>query len=73
MVAVNLLANLVVTPIYTGMPVSAVMALILPVLLPFNVIKAVFNSVLTLMIYKSISRVIKPRRREPACATRTEG
>jgi riboflavin transporter FmnP len=73
MVTVNLLANLVVTPIYTGMPVSAVVALILPVLLPFNVIKAVLNSLITLMIYKSISRVIKPQRREPVCTTNAQG
>jgi len=68
MVVVNLLANLVVTPVYTGMPVQAVMGLILPVLLPFNVIKAVLNSVITLLVYKSISRVIKPERKQSACA-----
>jgi riboflavin transporter FmnP len=69
MVTVNLLANLVVTPIYTGMPVSAVLSLILPVLLPFNVIKAVLNSVITFAVYKSVSRVIKPQRKQPLCDT----
>lgn len=59
MVVVNLLANLVVTPIYTGMPVSAVIGLILPALLPFNVFKAVLNSVITLLLYKSVSRIAK--------------
>lgn len=67
MVVVNLLANLVVTPIYTGMPVAAVAGLILPVLLPFNVIKAVLNSVITLLVYKSVSRMVKPERKAPLC------
>ena len=69
MVIVNLLANLVVTPIYTGMPVAAVAGLILPVLLPFNAIKAVLNSVITLLVYKSVSRMIKPERKQPLCET----
>ncbi|MBN2839659.1 MAG: ECF transporter S component [Coriobacteriia bacterium] len=69
MVVVNLLANLVVTPIYTGMPVAAVAGLILPVLLPFNVIKAILNSVITLLVYKSVSRMIKPERKQPLCDT----
>ncbi len=69
MVAVNLLANLVVTPIYTGMPVSAVVTLILPALLPFNVVKAVLNSVITFVVYKTVSRMIKPQRKQPLCDT----
>ncbi|MDY0340637.1 MAG: ECF transporter S component [Coriobacteriia bacterium] len=73
MVIVNLLANLVVTPIYTGMPVEVIAGLILPALLPFNAIKAVLNSVITLLVYKSISRMIKPVRKRPLCDTAVNG
>lgn len=66
MVVVNILANLVVTPIYTGWPAAAVMGIIVPALLPFNLIKAVINSVVTLLVYKSVSRVVKPSKETPA-------
>lgn len=40
MVAVMCIANIIITPIYTGMPRKAVMALIPTAILPFNLIKA---------------------------------
>jgi len=57
-------ANLVITPWYFGMPVQAVIEMILPVLLPFNLIKAALNSVLTIVIYKSISNLITPKKKQ---------
>lgn len=51
-------ANLVVTPAFTGMPASAIMAMILPIIIPFNLIKAGVNGAVTFFIYKSISRLI---------------
>ncbi|MGV8083332.1 MAG: ECF transporter S component [Coriobacteriia bacterium] len=62
MVVVNILANLVVTPIYTGWPVAAVIGIIIPALLPFNIAKALINSVVTFLVYKSVSRVVKPTK-----------
>ncbi len=67
MIVVNLLANLVVTPIYTGMPVEAVVGLILPALLPFNALKAALNSVFTLLVYKSVSRIAKEGMGQELC------
>ena len=61
--AMAIVGNIVVTPIYSGMPREAVIDLILPVLLPFNAMKAGLNTVLTLAVYKSISLLIKPQRR----------
>jgi len=61
--AMAIVGNIVVTPIYSGMPREAVMDLILPVLLPFNAMKAGLNTVLILAVYKSISLLIKPQRR----------
>ena len=57
-------ANLIVTPLYFGMPFEAVVGMILPILAPFNLIKAVLNSVLTLIVYKSISNLIKPKKKQ---------
>lgn len=51
-------ANLVVTPAFTGMPASAIMAMILPIIIPFNLIKAGVNGAVTFFIYKSISKLI---------------
>ena len=59
-VIVMILANLIVTQIYTGMSMAAVAALIVPLLLPFNVAKAVVNSVLAFVLYKSVSNMVRP-------------
>lgn len=57
-----ILINLVITPIYTGMPVSSVAALILPLLLPFNIAKAAVNSLLVFFLYKPIAHMVRPER-----------
>jgi riboflavin transporter FmnP len=57
--AVAILMNLVVTPIYTGMPLEAIITMILPALLPFNLVKAVLNSVLSFILIKSLHRFIR--------------
>jgi ECF transporter S component (folate family) len=54
MVAVAIIMNLVITPIYMGVPVEAVMAMILPILLPFNILKAVINAVLSFVLLRSL-------------------
>jgi len=51
-------ANLLITPIYTGWPRSAVAAIIIPVILPFNLIKCAANSILTFFLYKRISPLL---------------
>ncbi|MGN0557114.1 MAG: ECF transporter S component [Acutalibacteraceae bacterium] len=56
MVAVMIGMNLIITPIYTGMPVSAIVGMILPLLLPFNAIKAAVGSAVTLIIYKPVKK-----------------
>ena len=58
-ICVALLMNLVVTPIYMGVPVDAVIAMILPILLPFNVIKAAINSVLAIILIQSLKGIVK--------------
>ncbi len=54
MCIVMLLWNYIVTPIYMGYPREAVAELLLPAFLPFNLIKAIINAALTLLIYKPL-------------------
>ena len=51
-------ANLIVTPYFTGMPVDAIRALLLPIILPFNLIKAGINAIVTFLVYKSVSPLL---------------
>lgn len=57
MTGVMAAANIILNPIFYGMPVEAVYAL-LPYILGFNFIKAGANSVITFLLYKRISRFL---------------
>ena len=59
-----ILGNLVITPMWLGVPLDAVVAMILPILTPFNLEKAGINAVLTLIVYKSISNLITPKKKQ---------
>ncbi len=54
--------NLIFTPIFLGTPREAVEAMILPIILPFNLIKAGVNSTITFFVYKTISRFVGTER-----------
>ena len=54
-----ILANIVVTPIYMGAPREAVIGMIVPTLLPFNVLKIALNCVITAFVYKPISKALE--------------
>lgn len=55
---VALACNIVVTPLYAQMSVQEVINMILPILLPFNIIKFTIHGVVTFLIYKPISNII---------------
>lgn len=57
--AVMIPLNLIITPIYTGLPVESISEMILPLLLPFNALKAVLSSAVTMLIYKPVSKIFK--------------
>ena len=57
-----IVGNLIVTPMWLGVPLDAVIAMIIPILIPFNLVKGLINAVLTLIIYKSISNLITPKK-----------
>lgn len=50
--------NLVFTPIFTGMPREGVLEILVPVIIPFNLIKAGANAGITMLVYKKISGII---------------
>ena len=62
LVVAAIVANLVVDPLFYGMPFEAVSALVVPAILPFNIIKGVVIAVLTGIVYKSISNFITPAK-----------
>lgn len=58
-IAVMIPANVLVQPLWNGVPVEAVKQMIVPVLLPFNAIKLAVNSLVTFLIYKPVSNLVK--------------
>lgn len=54
MAVVMFFANMVITPLFTGMPLEAIMKL-MPFIILFNIVKAGINSVVTFILYKRIS------------------
>lgn len=59
MVAVMLLWNWLVTPLYMGVTREAVEALLLPAFLPFNLLKAGLNSAFVLILYKPLVNALR--------------
>lgn len=53
------LMNMVFTPLFMGAPLETVLAMMLPAIVPFNLLKAGINCVITFLLYKSISHLLK--------------
>ena len=58
-VAVMMLWNYLITPIYMGYPREAVVELLLPAFLPFNLIKGGLNAAITMILYKPVVTVLR--------------
>lgn len=52
--AVMVIANVILTPVFYGLPRAQVIALVLPALLPFNLLKGLLNSLITFYVYKRV-------------------
>jgi riboflavin transporter FmnP len=59
MVAVMIPLNLFFTTKFLNAPYEVVRAMIVPVIIPFNLIKAVINCSLTVLVYKPVSRILR--------------
>ncbi len=66
MVAVMMLWNYLITPIYMGYPREAVAELLLPAFLPFNLLKAVLNGSVTFLLYKPVVTALRRSGLAPA-------
>lgn len=64
-----LLWNYLITPLYLELPRQAVVDMLLPVFLPFNLFKTALNSTLTLLIYKQVVSVLRASRLLPSTQT----
>ena len=53
--------NLLITPLYAQVSIPEVAAMIVPILLPFNLIKVGLNVLITALLYKPVSNLIKRR------------
>jgi riboflavin transporter FmnP len=56
--AAAILGNLAITPLYAHITLAQVAAMIVPFLLPFNLIKFAIHAVVTFIIYKPISNLL---------------
>ena len=62
MAALMLLWNYLITPIYMGYPREVVTEMLLPVFLPFNLLKGGLNAGATLILYKPVVAALRKSR-----------
>ena len=60
--ALSMVANLTIGVWFWYGSADVILPLMLPAVLPFNLIKTVLNSVLTLAVYKAVSNLITPKK-----------
>lgn len=58
-VILAIIMNLIVTPIFFGVPIESVLGMIVPILLPFNIMKFAINSVVAGIAYKPLKKLLK--------------
>jgi len=51
--------NIIVTPIFMGVPRPVVISMILPVFVPFNLIRAGVNSLMAFLLWKTFAPILK--------------
>lgn len=59
MIVVMLMWNYLVTPLYMGYPREAVAELLIPVFLPFNLLKGGLNASVTFLLYKPVITTLR--------------
>lgn len=58
-VAVMMLWNYLIAPIYMGYPREAIVEMLLPAFLPFNLIKGGLNAAITMLLYKPVVTALR--------------
>lgn len=73
MIGAMLLWNWLITPLYMGAPRETVKAMLLPVFLPFNALKAGLNTALILGLYKPLTTALRKTKLLPASKSAPSG
>ena len=61
MTGVMAVANVLLNPIFYGIPYEQTINMLLPGIIPFNLTKAIINSVLTVLVYKKIADFLRSK------------
>ena len=59
MTAAMVIMNMIFTPIFMGVPLEVVIPMLVPIIIPFNLFKALINALLTFILYKKISHILR--------------
>jgi len=59
MTGVMVIANLLVTPLYLGVTREMVISMLLPAIIPFNLLKSAINGIITFLLYKKVSNFLE--------------
>ncbi len=70
--SVMMVLNLLITPLYFGMPRAAVAELLPTLLLPFNLAKTLMNSAIAILLYKPIITSMRKARLMPRAPKSSE-
>ena len=65
MLAIMLVWNYIMTPIFMGVPREQVLKLFVPLLIPFNLLKAALNAALILFLYKPVVTALRKAKLLP--------
>ncbi len=68
MTVIMILWNYLITPLYMGVPRDVVVSMLIPVFLPFNLIKAGINAALAMLIYKPTVTALRRAKLLPESA-----
>lgn len=61
MTVIMIPANLFITPIYLGASYQQVLKLLLPGIIPFNLLKSIINSAITVIVYKRLANFLREK------------
>ena len=62
MAGIMILWNYIITPGYMGVPREVVVGMLLPVFVPFNLFKGVYNAAIAMLLYKRLSDILRKLR-----------
>ncbi len=71
MAIIMVLWNWLITPLYMGIPREEVVSMLLPVFLPFNLVKGAMNAAITLLIYNPIVTALRKANLVPKSSSTT--